>query len=461
MKFPSITKRPAHTLLFITEVKTFRVDVDKAGVMSGYPEMISVNCASSAKLADCIGTIAAKSRPMGRKLWVLYIGLPITLISLPSMQVEGVDETTLIQALQFELEGLTGQPSMDMQLAYHLLSNKDEMSSYWVSQINQLHFEDVSKAVKKAGCHLSGLLHPGGLPLSLQNPEQHDWLRMECWPHQLLAMRNTPEDALTLEVFSLDNRNWPTQLEKWLARQGAVEQSETLLNNKIELLPDTAFRLHLNEVEPVTGWLLTWASALVKKHLPAVPVLRYQSKLNKDLLLMASGGSVALLICVGHLLWHVYQANYYTVEFEELQKVETLLTAQRKTLSAEQDKRGKLQAKIVKLKKDSETLPRLIKGLQDRPARLLEALANGRTENLLVESIATDKDEIKISGISLDSTSANELANYLETQLAELGWSFAAPTKKNLELLTGGGPWEFEIKLLDLGVEGFNKKPHD
>ena len=127
-------------------------------------------------------------------------------------------------------------------------------------------------------------------------------------------------------MFSLDNRNWPTQLEKWLAQQGTVEHSETLLNNKIELLPDTAFRLHLNEVEPVAGWLLVWASVLVKKHPPAVPVLRYQSKLNKDLLLMASGGSVALLICLGHLIWHLYQTNYYTVEFEALQKIETAMT---------------------------------------------------------------------------------------------------------------------------------------
>ncbi len=108
---------------------------------------------------------------------------------------------------------------------------------------------------------------------------------MECWPHQLLAMRQSPGEGLSLEAFSLDNRNWPAQLDKWLAQQGAVEHSETLLNNKIELLPDTAFRLHLKDVDPVAGWLLEWASLLVKKHLPAVPVLRYQSKLNKDLLL--------------------------------------------------------------------------------------------------------------------------------------------------------------------------------
>ena len=461
MKFPSFAKRSAHTLLYITEVKTFRVDVDKAGVMIGNAEMIAVLCAGPAKLAECVSAIAAKSRPLGRKVWLLSVGLPVTLLSIPSMQVEGVDEATLIQALQFELEGLTGQSTLDTQLAYQMLSNKDEMSNYWVSQIDQLYFEDVSKAVKKAGSRLSGLMSPAGLPLCLQNPEQPDWLRLECWSHQLVALRKSLEDGFSLLALSFDNRNWRTQLEKWLVQQGEAPHSETLLNNKIEVLPDTAFRRHLNDVGSVADWLLLWAGELVKKAPPATPILRYQSKLNKNLLLMASGGSVALLICLGHLTWHLYQANTYTVEFEALQKVETAIIAQRKALSVDQDKRDKLKIKIDKLKGDSETLPKLIKGLQDRPAQLLAALGQGRPENLLVESITNDKDEVKISGLSLDATSANELSAYLEKYLAGLGWSFVAPTKKNLELITGGGPWEFEIKLLDLGVNGFNTKPHD
>jgi len=192
---------------------------------------------------------------------------------------------------------------------------------------------------------------------------------------------------------------------------------------------------------------------------PAVPILRYQSKLNKNLLLMASGGSAALLLCAVHLIWHLYQANDYTAKTVALQKVETQITAMTKAMAADQEKSNKLKTDIEKLKADAETLPKLIKGLQDRPARLLEALANGRPEKLLVENVAVSKDEIKISGLSLDAISANELSRYLEEHLAELGWSMVAPIKKNLELLTGGGPWEFEIKLQDLGAAGFNKKP--
>ena len=426
--------------------------------MIGSAEMIAVLCPHPTKLAQCVGDIAAKSRPFGRKVWLFYIGLPITLLSIPSMQVEGVDEPTLIQALQFELEGLTGQSTLDMQLAYQLLSEKDEMSNYWVSQIDQISFEDVSKAVKKAGGRLHGLMHPGGLPLFLQNPDQMDWLRMECWSHQLLAMRQTPEGDFSLQLFNLDSRQWHAQLEKWLTQQGAVEASESLLNHKIEVLPDTDYRRLFNDVEPVADWLLVWAGLLLKKEPPAIPILRYQSKLNKNLLLMASGGSAALLLCAVHLIWHMYQANDYTAKTVALQKVETQITAMTKAMAADQEKSNKLKTDIEKLKADAETLPKLIKGLQDRPARLLEALANGRPEKLLVENVAVSKDEIKISGLSLDAISANELSRYLEEHLAELGWSMVAPIKKNLELLTGGGPWEFEIKLQDLGAAGFNKK---
>lgn len=461
IKLPALSKRPALTLLFITEVKTFRVDVDKTGVLFGNAEMIMAECPNPAKLAECVNTIAANSRPLGRKVWLLYIRLPITLLSIPSMQVEGVDEATLVQALQFELEGLTGQSSLDMQLAYQLLSNKDEMSSYWVSQMSQLHLEDVHKAVKKAGSSLAGLLHPAALPLSLENPERQDWLRMECWPTQLAAIRNHPEQGFHFRLFSFESRHWPTELERWLAEQGEVEHTETLLNNKIEVLPNTTFYLHLNDVEPVADWLLVWANILVKKDQPAVPVLRYQSKINKDVVLMASGGTVALLICVSHLIWHLHQASYFTGEFAALQKIETSMASMRKSMSTARDKRDKLKVKIDKLKGDTETLPRLISGLQHRPAQLLEALAKGRPENLLVESIAVDKDEVKISGISLDAVSANELSSFLEKQLLALGWSVIAPTKKNMELFVDGGPWEFEIKLLDLGADGFNQKPHD
>jgi len=458
MKLPLFNKRPAHSLLFITETKTFRVDADKAGVLTGEMSTMDIGCPATAKLAECAAQIAA-GKPLGRKVWLLYTRLPIALLSIPSMQVEGVDEATLLQALQFELEGLTGQSSLDMRLAYHLLGNQDEMSTYWVSQINQLHFEDLHKAVKKTGSQLGGLLHPAAMPQPLANPEHEDWLRMECWSNQLVALRRHIDGGFSMQLFSLDHRHWHTQLEQWLHEQGAVPHTETLLNNMIELLPETAYTLHLGNTERIPAWLALWAGALAQKSPLPAPILRHQSRLNKDLLLMASGGSVAVLICAGHLSWHLYQTRHYTQEAEALKKVETTLIALRKSSADNREKHEKLKTKLDKLKGDSKILPQMIKALQHRPSRLLAAVASGRPENLVLEEIITDNDDIKIRGVSLDSVSANKLAGYLELKLADLGWEITAPTKKNMNLFEDGGPWEFEIALRDKGIEGFHHEP--
>ena len=458
-RVPFVTKRPTNTLLLMTEAKAFRLDFDRSGRLVGNAEMIAVTCASSDKLPECVTAIALRSKPFGHKVWLLYSGLFMTLLSMPSVQVEGIDEALLGQLLQYELEGLTGQSTMDMQLAYHLLSNRDEMCNYWVSQIKRLTLTELTKAVKKGGGRLRGLMHPAGLPVFVQDPTQEDWLRMECWSQLCVGLRKTSDSALEMQVFALSDRQWRGQLEKWFALQGLVEHSETLLNNTYELLPETHYSRHLSTVDAVSPWLLLWAGLLVKRDLPAVPLLRHQSKLNADLILMASGGVTALIVCLGHFGYFQYQTVEFDTKFKDLQRIETVLNGMKKTLATDQENSARLKITIDKLKSDSEVLPRLIQGLQDRPVKLLEAIAKGRPKNLLVERIETSKDEIKITGISLDSTSPNELGTYLEQHLALLGWSFVAPTKKNMELMPGGGPWEYEIKLRDLGVDGFLRKP--
>jgi Tfp pilus assembly protein PilN len=461
LKLPNISKRPAHTILFVTEAKVFRVNTDKTGIQLGSTEEIDATCSSPNRLADCINKLSMLSSPLGHKVWILYIGLPISLLSVPTAQVAGVDEATLSQALQFEMEGLTGQSSIDTQLAYTLLKEQDEMSTYWVCQINQLHLEDLYKAVKKAGSSLGGLIHPAAQPLSLENPENQDWMRIECWPDQVVAVSNHPSSGFSVNVFPFDNRHWQIDLEQWCAGQQEATHTETLINNQIELIPSTDFSLHLRDAELAAVWMRGWASLFVKKTPPGVPILRYQSKVNADLVLMGSGAAAALFICLSHFVWHLYYTNDLKAKFTVLQQTETSINSMQRSLSDTLAKRANLRAKIDKVKEDSQVLPQLIKSLQLRPAALLETLSQGRPENLLVETISVDQDEVIITGIALDATSANELSNYLEKQLSVLGWSVIAPAIKNLEIFAAGGPWDFEIRLLDQGIEGLTKSLHN
>ncbi len=459
MKIPSFSKkRPAHTLLFVTEAKTFRIDVDKTGVMIDRPETITFKCLNTGMLSECVKFISENSRPLGRKVWLLYIRLTINVMSMPSMQVEGLDDAMVLQSLQFELEGLNGVPQQEQQFAYQLLSVKDEMSTYWVSQIEKIHFDETYNTIKKTGSRLAGILHPSGIPKSLKNWDSDNWLRFECWSLQLVALHYHFERGLEMKTFSFDERYWQSQLEHWFEAQGDVEHSETLLNNKIEVLPHTAVTVHLSDIEEIGNWLTIWANVLIESETPAVPILRYTSNVNTDLVLMASGGAVALAIVLIHVGWNLYQANYYTNEVDKLTKLEISINAARKSLGEVQEKSEKTKAKIEKLTQNAQVLPDTLKSTKERPATLLKMLARGRPENLLVETISTDKDDIKIGGICLDSISANQLATYLEKELKASGWVVSAPTKKSLSLFEEGGPWNFEIKLTDLGMSNFTEQ---
>lgn len=459
MKLPNFSKRPAYSLLYITDANGYRLDVDKAGGVVGFIENFKVSCSTPAKLADCIKQITDLNNPLGKKTWILYDRLTINLLSVPTMQIEGVDEKTLLQALQFELEGLTGQSYTDIQLAYTLLSSGNEMSNFWISQIGTLAFEDIQKALQKAGSQLAGLLHPAGLNVFLEDTQQTDWLRFESWPQQLIVLRNSEANGLTVQLLSYESRQWVSRLEKWLTTQTPTKHSETLLTDAIQILPETTFQSFLKDDEVITRWLTLWASALTEKTPFFVPVLQYRSTINKDVLFMAGGGGLAIIICLGHLVWNLYQANDYGNKVTELKNIETSIATLNKSVTENNDKKDKLTTTISKLKTESESLPNLINGLQNRPVQLLEALAKGRPDTLLLEEIVVDKGVIHLKGLTLDSTSANELVSFLEKHLSTLGWSVSSPSKTNMATFADGGPWEFEIDLVDLGLDGFKKKP--
>lgn len=454
MKLLKFQKRPAHTLLFVTEVKTFRIAVDRKGVMLDDIQTIETDCPGLKHLPAVLQALDEQGPALGRKLWLLPLMLPMTLISLPAMQVQGVDEETLLQALQFELEGLTGQSTQNTQLNYQLLNVRDEMSYYRVSQIDELLFEDILKAAKNAGSRLAGLLHPGGLPEPLGTTEAENWLRMECWPEQILVLHRDA-NGMTMESFATSSSRWHSELEHWLAEQGTVGYSETLFNNKLELVPGTDFALRLNDGENIALWLDRWAGQLLQKNDRPAAIITPRSKLNRELLLISASGLGALLLCIGHFAWHNHQKHHYQELLQELQRAEGSMAALRKEITSKRDIRDALRERTSKLEKDSAIIPDMLTALQQRPARLLEALARGRPGQLLVEAISQDEDDLVIRGAALDALAANQLASYLEQELRGSGWQIGSPTKKDLGYFQQGGPWEFSITLTDLGIAGF------
>jgi hypothetical protein len=454
MKLPSFKNRPPHTVLFIADEKSYRLDADSKGSVLSDLQEIAAGCATPAKLAACISAVAAATPAFGRKTWVLFARLPVQLLTLPAMQVAGIKKDLLLQALQFELEGATGQAAAGRTLAYRLVNTQDELNQYWLTHVDALALDDILAALHKAGSALGGLLHPGGLPLFIVRPEQQDWLRIEVWPEQALGLRRENGDT-DMRLFALENRHWHTALENWQRHAPQTAASETLLNNTIEVLPDTQRTFHLYSADDVALWLGLWAQTLTAKQAPPVPLLEPPPLFNRELALRIASGAGMLLLCLAHLVWNLRQANYYKAETEALKKADQDMQALRKEITEQGGEKQKLEDKLAKLQGNISAIPKTLTALQQRPAKLLESLAKGRPDDLVVEEIVTEKDTVTVKGVALQSGLANQLGASLEAQLAVLNWQVGAPAKEDMRLFEDGGPWSFSVALLDRGLEGF------
>ena len=459
MQLPSFSKRPAHTLLYITEVKTFRIDTDRKGVMNGEIKVIDVSCESASALPAAIETIISQPAALGKTVWILYARLNTYHLTLPAVQVAGVDDDILQQALQFEYEALTGDSLSNSQLAYHFLGTADEMSSYWINILATETFENLNKKLKKARCKLGGLTHPGGFPALLSGTEDASWLRIECWPNAVFSLSRNPENGFSLQIFpNGDDSGWQEQIDHWLLETGNVDKSEAIMNNQLEYIPPTDENYHLTLDGALVFWLGQWAQYLITEESPAVPLLNSKTHINMELVYMIGGGVAALILCGSHALWMVYQTNEFTYQFEQLTKADKDLKSYRDGLNKSRDKQTNLQKQVNTIGDNINVIPAALTGLQQRPAQLLQHLAMGSPDDLVTEEFKVESDKIIVSGVALEANLSNKLAGHIEPELAKVGWKVNPPTKKEMAIFENGGPWTFEMVIEDLGLKGFSKE---
>lgn len=458
MKLLKFKDRPAHTLLVVMADKSYRLDADNSGIALTELQEIDVGCALPEKLAGCITALAQATGTLGRKTWVLFTRLPMQLLTLPSMQVAGVKDDVLLQALQFELEGLTGQAVSGQVLTYQLLNSQHDLNQYWVVTIDTLVLEDVNGALRKAGSKLGGLLYPGGLPLCIADPGQSAWMRIEAWPEQVLAL-SCINGETDMRTFAFDNRHWQSALDNWLSHVPGKAATETLLSSRIEVLPETQSVFHLYTVDDAAQWLTLFAQILIRRKSPPLPVLKPPPLFNHELAFSIASGAIVLLLCLTHVLWNLKQTNHYRAEIEQLKKTEQSMQALRKQISAATDEKTKLDANLAKLRSNVAAIPKTLAAVQQRPVKLLQALAEGRPQDLVVEEIAATQDAVTVKGVTLQAGLANQLSAHLETQLSALNWNVAAPAKEDMRLFEGGGPWSFSLALHDRGIEAIANKP--
>ncbi|MGR9046995.1 MAG: hypothetical protein ACU83N_17085, partial [Gammaproteobacteria bacterium] len=434
----------------------FRIDTDRKGIIKGDLEILEIACDKPGKLPATLEQIAGQSSPLGRKVWVLYARLDTYELSLPSVQVEEVDSEVLEQALQFEYEALTGNSLSKSQLAYQFLGNDDDMSHFWINLLASETLAELMEVLKKNRSSLGGLGHPGGLPVLLSGGNASNWLRVECWPNTVFAMAKTPERGLTLQIlYTEQNDHWQAEINQWLLETGEVDKSEAIMNNQIEFIPATDENYQLTLDSALIFWMGQWAQHLIEQEGAGIPLLNKKTTVNKELVYMVGSGAGALLLCVSHFTWMLYQTNQYEYEFEQVTQAEKDMKSFRDGIGKNQDELAKLQQDIATLGDNADVIPKALGAFKLRPAELLKNLAESSPPDIVIEDIKVLDGGLAVTGVSLISGLSNRLASAIDQPLARIGWKVNSPTKKDLGLFEGGGPWAFEILIGDEGLKGF------
>ncbi len=322
-----------HTLLFINEENTLRIDADSQGVLISDLEVIEQGCNSPNQLPKALSRILDLTlRPLEKSVWILPAKLPLMSMTLPIQQVRGLDADVLKQVLQYEAEGMTGQAMFAPLSIYKRIETDDEqIVEYWYSQLEQSVWDDIKKILAARKTKLRAIVHPLLLPEAMSS-ETKTWLRVENWSDKTIAVEKNVENKRIL-LIEHDRADWKLELEQWLLDKDRQTTSELLLTGRLEMLPNTDAIFDLNNEDDAALWLSKWSRILSSKQFDELLLFQAAGKINSDLLWMGVSILAALLLCALHAFWFLWQRDELDREIQQLTQIEKQLNDNNKQIA--------------------------------------------------------------------------------------------------------------------------------
>lgn len=473
MKFPKLAipflggNRPAHTLVYVGATEVVRLETDARGAPLGGLHCYDRHSTRPDDIPDAVAFVLRESQMrFGRKVWVLSEALSTYSFGVPAAQVTGLPDESLQMALAFELESLMDVAAANHSIAFRALPSELDMQYFWLTIAPHGLIDQVSAAARSGGGRLAGLLHPGGLPRPLARAEDGaaaagSWWRMEYWARNIVAQRASDATTITaLDVFPADARTTQREMDRWLqARPQPGDRAETLAQQAIiDANAGEVTRRRLDQPEDLRDWLAAWATALSGAEPDAMPapVLQLPRDAQQEYVLSAAFGAAALALAIGHYTWYSFSEKQARKQVETLKQVEAgMKTAQTSVQKAQTDL-NKLREELDLIEAGQTAEPRrVLEALRERPVGLLEALGGHRPPDVLIDRITLNAGDTAIGGIALRYNKPDRLGQVLAPRLRSLAWTTDAPIKTNLDVFPDSGPWRFELKLPDLGLETF------
>ena len=286
-----------------------------------------------------------------------------------------------------------------------------------------------------------------------QPSEQGVWQRAELWPGVIAVVRGRSPGRATIVVRNVDPKpgRWETDAGRWQGKEAPPPHVESLHATSgvavEELGPGRV--VSLEESAGTERFLLAWAGQLAGQDssLPVVrPPKRPMSTASRRAL-AAALGLVTLVACIGLHLALESHRNSLIADTAKLKEPAEQLATLKKEAEALQTRQGELTKACRKLTEDLAHYQHVMRSQRQRLATMMTVLAQRSSDQMVIRKIDGAEDEIVLHGVCLQPESASALAASLAAALGPQGWQVQPPNRLSREMLVGGGPWDFELRI--------------
>ena len=413
----------------------------------------------------------SKRRP-GR-VWLLAGDLWTQTLALAPEAVSGLSPDEVTRALGFEAEPFSGLGAMEAAMAAVPLPGEGRQKHYWLSELPAAQLEQIEFLVRQSGGRLMGISHPGGLPAALDARAGTSWRRIELWPGAIIAIlgpfSNIPDErstgrSSTARAVYVTVVNTEPKPGRWLNDVAPLESSGQAVAAThwlhatravaIEEIPD-AGRFSLEDRSTQEQFFVAWAQQLASSKAAVPQIVPPKRPMSNGVryTISAAIGSLALAACLVAQVFVNSRSERLTGETKKLQAAAAQLAALKADNGKLQTKRDELKKSCATLNSDLGHYRQVMRAQRQRLVTLLTVLARRGQEDLLIRKIEGTENEVVLHGLCLETQFADNLAGALAAALAEAlgpeGWQVQPPTRQSKEMLVGGGPWEFEVRIQD------------
>ncbi len=449
------------TILLITSDRLVRAEV-RSGRRSAGCQVFAQPRPAVDDLPSLVEAALRLGSTRPRQVLLLSTELWTQTLPLAAGATGGMSEEEIAQALAFEAEPFSGISAFDSLTVCRALSRGAGEPSFWFTQLAASQLESIEYAIREAGGKLIGIGHPAGLPAPLSASQPACWQRIELWPEAVVCVNRLPRHPLQVHVINSGPlaETWQDDARQWLSQFDPPEVSELLSVSRFAAPLEEDFAAaemrDLADEAVLEPWLIAWAQQAVQRH-PEAPLLRPAPQPMPTSTRVAIAGLIAalmLVLCLGHYHWTSAVTAAAEERVEALQEPARELRELEGQVESRRQELAEVTAQIDQMQASVDACRRALEWNRQRIARLMAALAESDPDRLVIQAIETQREGIRIRGISRRSDQPTHLAARLASQLLPLGLQVHPPTKEAGFLLADGGPYWFDLLIQDIHHAG-------